>query len=92
MYLRYKQFLKPAFIEILTCKQGCLNGGGQPLRQPDTNIHLRRKAIYNIDNQGSIKTAHKNPEIEELYSKFLGKPGSDKSIEYLYNPQLRGKK
>lgn len=87
-----KGIQKPAFIEILTCKQGCLNGGGQPLRQPDTNIHLRRKAIYNIDNQGSIKTAHKNPEIEELYSKFLGKPGSDKSIEYLYNPQLRGKK
>lgn len=84
-------YRKPAFIEVLTCKQGCLNGGGQPLRQPDNHISLRRKAIYNLDNQGSIKTAHKNPEIEELYKKFLEKPGSGKSRQHLYNAQLLDK-
>ncbi|MCF8334689.1 MAG: (2Fe-2S)-binding protein [Bacteroidales bacterium] len=82
---------KPDFIEILACKEGCLNGGGQPLRTPENHINLRRKAIYNIDNQGSIKTAHKNPEVEELYAKYLGTPGSEKSVKLLYNPDLTHK-
>jgi len=83
---------KADFIEVLACKDGCLNGGGQPLRQPENHVSLRRKAIYNVDNQSSIKTAHKNPEIEELYKKLLEQPGSDKSHEFLYNPQLAKKK
>ncbi|MCF8337761.1 MAG: (2Fe-2S)-binding protein [Bacteroidales bacterium] len=82
----------PDFIEILTCKEGCLNGGGQPLRMPEDYINYRRKAVYNIDNQGAIKTAHKNPEIEELYSKYLEAPGSEKSVKLLYNPELTDKK
>lgn len=77
-----------SFLEILACKQGCINGGGQPLRQPDSHINLRRKALYNIDNQGSIKTAHKNPEIQEIYKRLLDTPGSVKSRELLHNKKL----
>lgn len=75
---------KADFVEILTCKNGCINGGGQPLRRPDDNIKARRKAIYELDNKGSIKVADKNPELIELYDRYLGKANSKQRIETLH--------
>ncbi|MGM0565835.1 MAG: [Fe-Fe] hydrogenase large subunit C-terminal domain-containing protein [Bacteroidota bacterium] len=75
---------KADFIEILACKNGCVGGGGQPLRQPEENLKARRKALYDADNKGSIKLAEKNPELEELTERFLGLPGSEKRKSLLH--------
>ncbi len=72
------------FLEVLACKDGCINGGGQPLRQPADNLKARRKAIYEIDNKGSIKVAERNPEIEDLAKRFIGELGSKKRKELLH--------
>lgn len=72
------------FIEVLACKDGCIGGGGQPLRQPSENIKARRKALYEIDNKGSISVADKNPEIEELTNRFLGVAGSERRSDLLH--------
>jgi iron only hydrogenase large subunit-like protein len=42
------------------------------------------KSLYEIDDKESIKVSHRNPEIIELYEKFLEKPLGHKSHELLH--------
>jgi iron-only hydrogenase group A len=72
------------YIEVMACPGGCVNGGGQPFGAKDKDVKARSKSIYEIDEVETIKSAHKNPMIVELYEKFLEKPGSDKSKKLLY--------
>lgn len=77
------------FIEIMACPGGCVNGGGQP-HQPAA-VHalnnvpaLRAQALYQNDAASEIRKSHENPDIRELYSKFLGSPGSKRAHELLH--------
>lgn len=77
------------FIEIMACPGGCVNGGGQP-HQPAA-VHalnnvpaLRAQALYRNDAASEIRKSHENPDIRELYSKFLGSPGSKRAHELLH--------
>lgn len=72
------------FIEIMACPGGCINGGGQPFGAADKDIKARAKSIYEIDDVETIKFAHKNPMIQELYAKFLESPGSEKATKLLH--------
>ena len=86
---------KYAFIEIMGCPGGCINGGGQPLVRPcflpnekddilDTYRQKRANALYSEDERQVIRQSHNNPQIQELYKKFLGKPNSHKAHELLH--------
>ncbi|RPH34468.1 MAG: 4Fe-4S dicluster domain-containing protein [Bacteroidales bacterium] len=72
------------FVEIMTCPGGCVNGGGQPFKSGDKDVKARTRSLYEIDEVDTIKAAHKNPLINELYEKFLEKPGSDKAKQQLH--------
>jgi iron-only hydrogenase group A len=72
------------FIEVMACPGGCIGGGGQPLRKNHEAIVSRMKTLYQIDEIESIKVSHKNPEVLELYQKFLGEPLGKKSHELLH--------
>ena len=72
------------FIEIMACPGGCINGGGQHIGADDEAIKARMSSLYNIDEMATIKVSHKNPEIIELYDKFLEKPLGHKSHELLH--------
>ena len=67
------------FIEVMNCLGGCTAGGGQPkitlLNMNKTKIS-RLDAIYEEDKKSSLRFCHENPEIKEIYSKFLGEPNS----------------
>jgi NADP-reducing hydrogenase subunit HndD len=78
---------KYQFIEIMGCPGGCINGGGQPYVRPvflpneednilDTYKEKRAKALYSEDERQVIRQSHNNPQIQELYSKYLGEPNS----------------
>lgn len=72
------------FIEVMACTGGCVGGGGQPIPLNHAQVKSRTKAVYDIDDQESIKVAHKNPMIIKLYSEFLIEPGSEKSKALLH--------
>lgn len=72
------------FIEVMACPAGCVNGGGQPFNEDQNNLKSRIKAIYDIDERGSIKAAHKNPAIVDLYNEYLGKPMGELSVQLLH--------
>ena len=82
------------FIEIMGCPGGCVNGGGQP-RVPAsvrnfTDIRAERaKALYTLDEQNTIRFSHENKDVQELYSSYLGKPGSHKAHELLHTTYVK---
>ncbi len=73
------------FIEVMACPKGCVNGGGQPVGDLESRTKVRIKSIYELDNGAPIRQAHKNPGILEIYKKFLGEAGGEKSIELFYS-------
>ncbi len=78
------------FIEIMACPGGCIGGGGQPINATFDVKKIRQDALYSIDKDSSVRKSHENPEVQTLYSEFLGKPLSEKSHHLLhtyYNKQ-----
>ncbi|HRU02352.1 MAG TPA: [FeFe] hydrogenase, group A, partial [Victivallales bacterium] len=72
------------FIEVMTCPGGCVGGGGQPIDSDQSKLKARLAALYSIDNNSELRFSHRNPDIIEIYGKFLEKPLSEKSHELLH--------
>lgn len=77
------------FIEVMTCPNGCINGGGQHIGSDEKSVLARLKTLYDIDNNETIKVSHKNPEITEIYKNYLGKPLSKKSHQYVHTSYIK---
>jgi NADP-reducing hydrogenase subunit HndD len=77
------------FIEVMSCPGGCIAGGGQPLSTDLKAIKARMKALYKIDSQESIRTAHGNPEIQRLYQEYLGHPLGEESHKLLHTKYVK---
>ena len=86
---------KYQFIEIMGCPGGCINGGGQPYVREcflpneaddimDTYKEKRAAALYSEDERQVVRQSHNNPQIIELYEKYLGEPNSHKAHELLH--------
>lgn len=78
-----------AFIEVMGCPGGCVNGGGQPIvtaeqREKTDPRVLRAKALYQEDEGKPIRKSHENPSIKKLYAEFLEKPNSHKAHHLLH--------
>jgi NADH-quinone oxidoreductase subunit G/NADP-reducing hydrogenase subunit HndD len=79
------------FVEVMACPGGCVNGGGQPFGSPEKDIKLRAKSLYDIDEVETIKLAHKNSQVQEIYQNFLESPGSEKAKKLLHIRFSKGK-
>ena len=86
---------KYQFIEIMGCPGGCINGGGQPYikptlmpNEPDNIIDIykekRAQALYSEDERQTVRQSHNNPQIIELYEKFLGEPNGHVAHKLLH--------
>ena len=72
------------FVEVMACRGGCIAGGGQPYGTEDDIREKRLAGIYQDDKLSTVRCSHQNPEIIEIYEKFLGEPMSHKSHELLH--------
>ncbi len=72
------------FVEVMTCPGGCIAGGGQRIGSSLKEIEARMNSLYLIDETESLKLSHKNPEIAQLYEKFLQYPLSPLSHKILH--------
>ena len=86
---------KYQFIEIMGCPGGCINGGGQPYikptlmpNEPDNIIDIykekRAQALYSEDERQVVRQSHNNPQIIELYEKYLGEPNGHLAHKLLH--------
>ena len=84
-----------AFIEIMGCPGGCINGGGQPFVKPnlipnqgadilDKYREKRAAILYSIDEKKAIRQSHNNPDIIKLYKDYLGSPCGGVAEELLH--------
>lgn len=76
--------VKADYIEVMACPGGCINGGGQPFVFDEKDVRARAKTIYEIDEIDVLRCAHKNPQVQEIYSSYLGEPGSDLAKRLLH--------
>jgi NADH-quinone oxidoreductase subunit G/NADP-reducing hydrogenase subunit HndD len=58
-------------IEVMACPGGCVNGGGQPFTRDENVVPSRVKTIYDADEKESVKSAHKNPALNETILQLL---------------------
>lgn len=86
---------KYAFIEVMGCPGGCINGGGQPYVQPmflpnedddilSTYKAKRAEVLYKEDEGKEVRQSHKNKDVKRLYDEYLIKPGSTLAEELLH--------
>lgn len=78
------------YVEVMACPGGCVGGGGQPKPATFDIIDARRKALYEIDKNKPVRTAHENPIVQKIYKEFLGCPGSDLAKKYLHTIYDKG--
>ena len=85
------------FVEVMACKGGCVNGGGQPV-QPIATRNFgelwkkRSSGLYHNDKGKDIRKSHESPLIKAVYDEFLGKPGSEVAHNVLHTHYVeRGK-
>ncbi|SHH55982.1 [FeFe] hydrogenase, group A [Sporobacter termitidis DSM 10068] len=67
--------LKLDFLEVMTCPEGCVTGGGQPKFLMETDkkeaYKKRREGTFEHDRALPIRKSHENPSIQKLYADFL---------------------
>ncbi|MBQ2712059.1 MAG: iron hydrogenase small subunit [Clostridia bacterium] len=86
------------FIEIMCCPGGCVNGGGQPIQPADVMNNedvrsLRAKVLYEADKGLPVRKSHENAAVQQLYTEYLGEPGSHKAHHILHTTYVkRGRK
>ena len=75
-----------AFIEVMACPGGCMDGGGQPRvkRAYQPHAQARRQALFAIDRGCGVRQSHNNPLIRKLYEDFLERPNSHLAHELLH--------
>ena len=82
------------FIEVMTCPEGCVSGGGQPkllLDEDKPEAYAgRRAALFSHDLKLPVRKSHENPSIQKLYTDYLEKPNSEKAHHLLHTEYRRG--
>ena len=86
-----------AFVEIMGCPGGCVNGGGQPI-QPQyvrDTVDLkavRAKALYDQDASMALRKSHESPVVKVLYSEWYDGFGGHKAHHDLHTSYVPRKK
>lgn len=77
------------FIEIMACPGGCVCGGGQPIQPASVRNEMdlraeRAKALYQEDQNLTLRRSHHNPMVLKMYEDYFEKPGGHKSHKLLH--------
>ena len=58
-------------IEVMACRNGCVNGGGQPRLANHQSIVERSEGLYRADKISVVKKCDQNPMIISMYEGML---------------------
>ena len=76
------------FVEVMACPGGCVGGGGQPIHDGCELAAERGSRLYTLDKNKEIRFSHENPEVQQAYTEFLGKPLGHKSHKLLHSDHV----
>ena len=66
-------------IEVMTCPNGCVGGGGMP-KAKDKVKQQRGQGLYNADDSYALKASNENPAMDYIYNEVV----KDKVHELLH--------
>ena len=72
------------FVEVMACPGGCAGGGGQPIHDGVECAEQRGNVLWGLDKTSALRFSHENPDVQALYTEFLGKPLSECSHHLLH--------
>ncbi len=75
------------FVEVMACPGGCAGGGGQPIHFNQELAAVRGGKLYALDAKKHLRFSHENPDIQQTYAEFFGKPLSEKAHHLLHTQQ-----
>ena len=82
------------FIEVMTCPEGCVSGGGEPKLLEDTDraeaYAARREATFVHDKNLPLRKSHENPSIKKIYKDFLKEPNGHIPHHLLHTEYCKG--
>ena len=67
-------------VEVMTCPGGCVGGGGQPIPSSKEAIWKRAQALYDIDRDKTMRRAHENKAVADIYRDHLADEETRKKI------------
>lgn len=59
------------FVEVMSCRRGCILGGGQPVPVGPRTKKGRTEGIYKVDIGSPIRSSNENPMVDTLYNGIL---------------------
>lgn len=71
-------------IEVMSCRGGCIGGGGQPFPNDMSARERRMDCIYDCDSVQALHNAGDNPFVQEAYRKWLQEPNSHVAHKLLH--------
>lgn len=78
-----------AFVEVMACEGGCINGGGQPHVNAHTRLTTdfvakRRSVLKNEQKESGFSKSYENKTLQVYYNDYIGEPASHKAHKYLH--------
>ena len=58
-------------VEVMACRGGCVNGGGQPITFDTTAVSRRAKGLYDNDKMLQFHNSAENPYLQQIYAENL---------------------
>lgn len=80
--------VKYDFVEVMACPGGCINGGGQPIKDDYDKVAARTKVLYGLDKVNNLRFSHENPEVIQCYKDYFEEPLSEKAYELLHTKHV----
>ncbi len=59
------------YLEVMACYGGCIGGGGQSVPTDEKIRQGRKSGLCRASGERTIRKAKDNPEVKEIYEKFL---------------------
>ncbi len=86
-----------AFVEIMGCPGGCVNGGGQPIQPQSVRDTvdlkaIRAKALYDQDAAMTLRKSHESPVVKKLYEEWYDGFGGHKAHHDLHTSYVAREK
>lgn len=83
----YEQLKDYDFVEVMTCPNGCVGGGGQtilPTQKQKEYIEKRSNSLQKDDAISKKRCSYENEEIQKLYQEYLKNPFSEEAKKILH--------
>jgi len=73
------------YVEIMSCRGGCIGGGGQPVPVSDDIRKKRAQSLFSIDEDSPVRFAHESKAVQALYKEFLTSEEEIRRICHYHN-------